>query len=47
MAYSIQCMPCSSEIISEMLPESHTMEKCYFLKPVIHFQLIQFFDLNS
>ena len=25
-------MPCSSQIISEMLPEIHTMEKCYFLK---------------
>ena len=25
--HAIQCMPCSSQIISEMLPEIHTMEK--------------------
>ena len=28
------CMPCSSLIISEMLPEIHTMEKFDFLKSV-------------
>ena len=38
MAYSV--LSCSSRIISEMLPESHTMEKCDFLKSLIHFQLI-------
>ena len=28
-------MPCSSKIISEMLPEIHTMDKCYFFfKPM-------------
>ena len=26
-------MPCSPKTISEMLPESHTNEKCDFLKP--------------
>ena len=32
-------MPCSSQIIlCEMLPEIHTMEKCYFLKSIIHSQ---------
>ena len=31
-------MPCSSLIISEILPEIHTMEKCYFLKYIIHSQ---------
>ena len=35
-------MPCSSWITSEMLPEIHTMEKCYFLKPIIHSQIILF-----
>ena len=38
--YGIQCMPCSPQIISEMLPEIHTMEKCDFLKPRIHSQII-------
>ena len=38
--YGIQCMPCSSQMISEMLPEIHTVEKCDFLKPIIHFQII-------
>ena len=28
--HGIPCMPCSSQIISEMLPESHTMEKSDF-----------------
>ena len=35
-------MPCSPFIISEMLHEIHTMEKCDFLKPIIHSQI---FDL--
>ena len=30
--YGLQCMPCSSRIISEMLPDIHTMEKFDFLK---------------
>ena len=34
-------MPCSFRIISEMLPKIHTMEKCDFLKPIIHSQIIQ------
>ena len=33
------CMPCSSQIISEMLAGIHTMEKCDFLKPIIHSQI--------
>ena len=32
--YGIQCMPCSSRVISEMLPEIHIMEKYYFLKQI-------------
>ena len=35
-------MPCSSQITSQMLSEVHTMEKCYFLIPVIHLQIILF-----
>ena len=35
-------MPCSSQIIQEMLPEVPTMEKCYFLNPMINFQIIKF-----
>ena len=38
MAY-IQCMPCFSQIISEMLSEIHTVEKCDFLLPVIRSQI--------
>ena len=34
----IRCMSCSSRIISEMLPEIHTMEKCYFLISIVHSQ---------
>ena len=30
-----------SQIISEMLPEFHTMETCYFLKRIIHSQIMQ------
>ena len=36
--HGIQYMPCFSRIISEMLPEIHTTEMCYFLKSIIHFQ---------
>ena len=32
----------NSRIISDILPEIHTMEKCYFLKPLIHSQMISF-----
>ena len=32
----IECMPCSPQIISEMLPEINTKEKCNFLIPIIH-----------
>ena len=39
MAYS-EFMPCSSQTISEKLPEIHTMEKCCFLKPIIHSQIM-------
>ena len=35
-------MPYSSQIINEMLPEIHTVEKCYFLKPIILSQMIYF-----
>ena len=45
--HRIQCTPCSSQIISEMLPEIHTMEKCYFLKAIIHFQIIRFSVANQ
>ena len=30
-------MPCSSQIIGVVM--LHTMEKCYFLKPIIHSQI--------
>ena len=30
--HGIQCMPCSTRIISEILTENHTMEKLDFLK---------------
>ena len=33
-------MPCSSQIISEILSEIHIMKECYFLKPIIQFQII-------
>ena len=32
--HGIKCMTCFSRIISE-IPEIHTMENCYFLKPII------------
>ena len=35
-------MPCSSRVISEVLPEFLTLEKRDFLKPIIHSQVIQF-----
>ena len=35
-------MPGSSRIISEMLPESHTIEKYDYLKSVIHCPIILF-----
>ena len=38
--HGIQCMPCSSQIISEILPEIHTMEKFDFLIPIIHFKIL-------
>ena len=37
---NVQCMPCSPQIISEMLSEIHTMEKCIFLKFMIYSQII-------
>ena len=37
-----QCIICSSQIISEILPEIHTMEKFEFLKPIILSQRIKF-----
>ena len=40
--HGIQSMPCSSRIISEMLPKIHTMEKFDFLKSIIYSQMIQF-----
>ena len=40
--HDIQCMPCSSRIISEMLPEMHITEKCDFPKPIVHSPIIYF-----
>ena len=37
-AHGILCMPCSSQIISVMLSEIRTMENCYSVHPVIHFE---------
>ena len=39
VTYHIQCMPCSYQIKSEMLPDIHTVEKCFFLKPIIHSEI--------
>ena len=39
-ALSIQCMPCSPQIISEMIPEIHTVQKFDFLKTLIHSQIV-------
>ena len=44
--HGIQSMPCSSRIRSEMLPEIHTVEKCDFLRSLIHSQIISFFFLS-
>ena len=38
--HGIQCMPYSSRIIIEILSEIHTMEKCGFLKSMIHYQIL-------
>ena len=35
-------MPSYSQTITEMLSEILTMQKCYFLKPIIHSQIISF-----
>ena len=40
MAYSV--LPCSSQIITEMLPKIQTMEKLDFLKSISHSQIILF-----
>ena len=38
--YSEKCVSCSAQIIREMLPEIHTLEKCDFLKPInVHSQI--------
>ena len=34
--HGIQCMPCFFRIISEILPEIHTIEKFDFLTSIIH-----------
>ena len=38
----IQCMPCSSKIISQLLPEIHTMQNYDFHKPITHSQIFLF-----
>ena len=40
MAYSVYDAPL--KLLSEMLPKIHTMEKCYFLKPIIQSPIISF-----
>ena len=40
--HGIQCMPCSSQIVSERLHEIHTNEQCHFLKPIFHSLIISF-----
>ena len=40
--HGIQCMPYFSRIISEMLPETHTMEKYDFLRSISHSEIIKF-----
>ena len=40
--HGIQYMTCPPRIISGMLPEIHTMDKCVFLKSMIHSQIILF-----
>ena len=44
--HGIQCMPCSSQIISEMLTEIRIRAKCDFLKCIIHSQFICLFSLH-
>ena len=44
--HGIQCMPCSSRVISEMQLEIHAMEQFDFVKSIIHSQLIQLFVSN-
>ena len=44
--YGIQCMPCSARIVSEMLPEIHTMEKCDFRNSIIHPRIFKFSVLS-
>ena len=43
--HGIQCMPCSSQIINEMLPEIHTMENIDFLKSLVHSQIFNSLSL--
>ena len=40
--HGIQCMPCSTRIISEMQPEVYEMERYDFLKPIIHSQILKY-----
>ena len=40
-------MPCSSQVISEVMPEIHTMEKFGFLKSVIYSKIISIPVLKS
>ena len=44
---SIQCIPCSSLIISEMLPEIHSFGKFDFIKTMTQSQIIKFSVLVS
>ena len=45
--HCIQCMSCSIQVGGEMLPKIHTMEKCYFLKSTIHFQISKYFVISE
>ena len=41
-------MPCSSQIISKILPEIHIMGKCELLKSIIHSQIhVIYFSVES
>ena len=40
-------MPCSSRIISEMLSEIYTVEKCDFINSIIHSQMISLLVFKS
>ena len=44
--HGIHCMPCSSQIIGEMLPEIRIRAKCDSLKCIIHSQFICLFSLH-